>query len=99
MATTSNPTTNPNPQAKVNALLTEIEAMRAENARITAQLTAKASGRISLKVTEKGGLSVYGLQRFPVTLYREQWEAVMARKDEILAACAKLPVKADKSGF
>ena len=36
-----------------------------------------------LKVSEKGGVSVYGLGRFPVTLYREQWEKLLAMSDEI----------------
>lgn len=53
----------------------------------TAQLsTLKAStSRISYKVSEKGGLSVYGLQRWPITLYREQWEKLLAKADEIRA--------------
>jgi hypothetical protein len=38
---------------------------------------------MSLKVSEKGGLSVYGLGRFPVTLYREQWEKLLGMADEI----------------
>lgn len=36
-----------------------------------------------MKVSEKGGLSVYGLGRFPVTLYREQWVKLLAMADEI----------------
>ncbi len=36
-----------------------------------------------LKVSEKGGVSVYGLGRFPVTLYREQWEKLLSMADEI----------------
>ena len=36
-----------------------------------------------LKVSEKGALSVYGLSRFPVTLYKEQWEKLLAMSDEI----------------
>jgi hypothetical protein len=55
----------------------EIERLRAENA----ALKAKAIG---MKVTEKGGLSVYGLGRFPVTLYRGQWERLLDAKDDIL---------------
>ena len=47
----------------------EIERLRAENERLKDQRT----GRTSLKVSEKGGVSVYGLGRFPVTLYKEQW--------------------------
>jgi hypothetical protein len=38
---------------------------------------------MSLKVSEKGALSVYGLGRFPVTLYREQWEKLLAMADQI----------------
>ena len=44
------------------------------------------SGRsVSLKVSEKGGVSVYGLGRFPVTLYKEQWAKLLAMSDEIKA--------------
>ena len=57
----------------------EIERLRAENE----ALKRPASGQMSLKVSEKGGLSVYGLGRFPVTLYREQWEKLLAMADEI----------------
>lgn len=46
-----------------------------------------APGRLSLKIGEKGGLSVCGLQRFPVTLYAEQWERLLcpAQREVILA--------------
>lgn len=44
--------------------------------------------RISLKVTDKGGLSAYGLGRFPVTLYRSQWERLLAEADTIRAFIA-----------
>lgn len=46
----------------------ELERLRAENA----QLKRTANRGVSLKVSEKGGVSVYGLGRFPVTLYKEQ---------------------------
>ena len=59
----------------------EIERLRAENE----ALKKPARGQMSLKVSEKGGLSVYGLGRFPVTLYREQWEKLLAMADEIRA--------------
>jgi hypothetical protein len=52
-------------------LKTEIQRLRAENE----ALKKPARGQMSLKVSEKGGLSVYGLGRFPVTLYREQWKS------------------------
>ena len=40
-------------------------------------------GQMSLRVSEKGALSVYGLGRFPVTLYREQWEKLLGMGEEI----------------
>ena len=57
----------------------EIERLRAENE----ALKRPARGQMSLKVSEKGGLSVYGLGRFPVTLYREQWEKLLGMADQI----------------
>jgi hypothetical protein len=60
-------------------LKAEIERLRAENQ----TLKKPARGQMSLKVSEKGGLSVYGLGRFPVTLYREQWEKLLGMADEI----------------
>jgi hypothetical protein len=59
----------------------EIERLRAENA----ALKARGSRGVSLKVSEKGGLSVYGLGRFPVTLYKEQWAKLLDMADEIRA--------------
>jgi hypothetical protein len=56
----------------------EIERLRAEN-----ETLKRPRGQMSLKVSEKGGLSVYGLGRFPVTLYREQWEKLLGMADEI----------------
>jgi len=61
-------------------LKAEIEKLRAENDRLK---KPTARGQVSLKVSEKGGLSVYGLGRFPVTLYREQWEKLLALSDDI----------------
>lgn len=60
-------------------LKAEIERLRAENE----SLKKPARGQMSMKVSEKGGLSVYGLGRFPVTLYREQWEKLLGMADEI----------------
>ena len=55
--------------------------LRAENE----ALKQPARGRVYLKVSEKGGLSVYGMGRFPVTLYREQWEKLLSMAEEIRA--------------
>jgi hypothetical protein len=60
-------------------LQAEIERLRAENE----ALKKPTRGQTSLKVSEKGGLSVYGLGRFPVTLYREQWEKLLGMADQI----------------
>ena len=58
----------------------ELEKLRAENAALK---KPAARGQLYLKVSEKGGLSVYGLGRFPVTLYREQWEKLLGLADTI----------------
>jgi hypothetical protein len=60
-------------------LRAEIERLRAENE----ALKKPTRGQLSLKVSEKGALSVYGLGRFPVTLYREQWEKLLGMTDQI----------------
>ncbi|PWU07117.1 MAG: hypothetical protein C5B51_10815 [Terriglobia bacterium] len=57
---------------------TEIERLRAEN-----EALKRPRGQTSLRVSEKGALSVYGLGRFPVTLYREQWEKLLGMADDI----------------
>ena len=60
-------------------LKAELERLKTENERLKSQ-----RGRgVSLKVSEKGGVSVYGLGRFPVTLYKEQWTKLLAMADEI----------------
>jgi hypothetical protein len=62
-------------------LQAELERLRAENER----LKSSGRGRVALKVSEKGALSVYGMGRFPVTLYKEQWLKLLAMSDEIRA--------------
>jgi hypothetical protein len=57
----------------------ELERLRAENA----ALKSRNSRGVSLRVSEKGGVSVYGLGRFPVTLYKEQWARLLDMADEI----------------
>jgi hypothetical protein len=57
----------------------ELERLRQENA----ALKKGAAKGVSLKVSEKGGLSVYGLGRFPVTLYKEQWTKLLDMSEEI----------------
>jgi hypothetical protein len=73
----------------------ELERLRAENE----SLKQQKSRAVSLKVSEKGGVSVYGLGRFPVTLYKEQWAKLLDMADEIRAFIkeneAKLKSKGD----
>lgn len=60
--------------------------LRAELARLqqeNAALKQGAARGISMKVSEKGGLSVYGLGRFPITLYKEQWTRLLDMSDDI----------------
>jgi hypothetical protein len=59
----------------------ELARLRAENA----ALKSRTARGISLKVSEKGGVSVYGLGRFPVTLYKEQWAKLLDMADDIRA--------------
>jgi hypothetical protein len=60
-------------------LQAELERLRAENER----LKNRGARGVSLKVSEKGGVSVYGLGRFPVTLYKEQWTRLLDMADDI----------------
>jgi hypothetical protein len=57
----------------------ELERLRAENT----SLKNRSEKGLSLKVSQKGGVSVYGLGRFPVTLYKEQWTRLLDMSDEI----------------
>ena len=59
----------------------ELDRLRAENERLKNRQTRG----VSLKVSEKGGVSVYGLGRFPVTLYKEQWARLLDMADDIRA--------------
>jgi hypothetical protein len=60
-------------------LKSEIERLRAENE----ALKKSSSKGLSMRVSEKGAVSVYGLGRFPVTLYKEQWLRVLDMADDI----------------
>lgn len=62
-------------------LKAELERLRAENEALKSKKNEK--GKLSMKVSEKGALSVYGMGRFPVTLYKEQWLKLLAISDEI----------------
>lgn len=62
-------------------LKAEIERLKAENE----ALKKPARGTLSMKVSEKGALSVYGMGRFPVTLYKEQWLKLLGIAEDIKA--------------
>ena len=62
-------------------LTAELERLRAENER----LKKRSDRATSLKVSEKGGVSLYGLGRFPVTLYKEQWVKLLDLAEDIRA--------------
>ena len=60
-------------------LKAELERLKNENA----ALKKGQAAATRIKVSEKGGVSVYGLGRFPVTLYQEQWLKLLNMTDEI----------------
>ena len=61
------------------------EELMARIAELEKQMGSKRSGRLEFKVSEKGAVSVYGLGRFPVTLYYEQWKRLLGMSDELQA--------------
>jgi hypothetical protein len=68
------------PSPTAAQLAAELAAVKAQLA--AAQQAAQATRRISFKVSEKGAVSVYGLNaRFPVTLYADQWDRLLSETD------------------
>lgn len=65
-------------------LKAELERLKSENETLK---KAKSAGKkeISFKVSQKGAVSVYGMGRFPVTLYKEQWTRLLGKKEDLLA--------------
>ena len=61
------------------------DELKAKLAELEKQVQGKKRGNIDFKVSEKGGVSVYGLGRFPVTLYYEQWVRLLGQADQIRA--------------
>jgi hypothetical protein len=59
----------------------ELERLKAENESLREK--QKRGSAVSMKVSEKGAVSVYGLGRFPVTLYQEQWSKLLSLSDDI----------------
>jgi hypothetical protein len=61
-------------------LLAEIERLKSENENLKKPMQR---GVITFKVSDKGAVSVYGLGRFPVTLYKEQWEKLLEQAPDL----------------
>jgi len=61
------------------------EELKARIAELEQKLSSRKTGKLEFRVSEKGGVSVYGLGRFPVTLYYEQWMRLLGQIDELRA--------------
>ena len=76
------------------------EEMLARIAELEKQVGGRKSGSLELRVSEKGGVSVYGLGRFPVTLYYEQWVRLLDSADGLRAFLeenkSKLKLKSER---
>ena len=59
------------------------DELLARIAELEKQVGSKKTGRLEFRVGEKGGVSVYGLGRFPVTLYYEQWLRLLGAADDL----------------
>jgi len=59
------------------------DELKARLAEMEKQVQGRKRGAIDFKVSEKGGVSVYGLGRFPVTLYYEQWIRLLEQADQL----------------
>ena len=82
MATRVNPSVQV-PSDPFDAILAEVARLRAENEALRARAPQPRS--MTLKVSEKGAVSLYGMRRFPVTFYRQEWERILAHADQIKA--------------
>ena len=57
----------------------ELERLRAENE----ALKSRSARELRLQVSQKGGVSLYGIRRFPVTFYADEWDQILGKSDEI----------------
>ena len=65
------------------------EELKAKLAELEKQAQGRKKGAVEFRVSEIGGASVYGLGRFPVTLYKEQWAKLLDMADDIRAFIAE----------
>jgi len=70
--------------AEQEDLQAELERLRAENE----TLKTRATRELRLQVSQKGGVSLYGIRRFPITFYADEWERILGQADEIRAFLA-----------
>ena len=82
--------------ANEDEMRAELERLRRENEALKRQQSAPRTP--TLKVSQKGAVSLYGLGRFPVTLYKEQWERVLGMADEIRRFLAEHDGELKKKG-
>jgi hypothetical protein len=61
------------------------DELKARLSELEKQTAGRRTGELQFKVGEKGGVSVYGLGRFPVTLYYEQWVRLLDASTELRA--------------
>lgn len=64
-------------------MLAELTRLKAENAKLLAEKTKATVAKLSIKVSSKGAVSVYGLGKWPVTLYASQWTRLLAVAKDI----------------
>jgi hypothetical protein len=75
-------------EAKMNDLLAQMAKLQAENARLAEEAKAAkkaATAALSIAVSSKGAVSVYGLGRFPVTLYADGWKRLAGKMADVMA--------------
>ena len=78
-------TTTPGGASEADTLRAAIEALRAENELLKLKATAQSHQGLSIRVSQSGAVSIYGLGRFPVTLYKEQWLRLLDIAPELKA--------------
>lgn len=77
-------TTQTAPAPDMDALLAQIAKLQADNAK----LKASRNSKLTLKVSAKGAISVYGMGKWPITLYSQQWERLLDNAEDIRAFIA-----------
>jgi len=67
--------------AEQEDLQAELERLRAENE----TLKTRATRELRLQVSQKGGVSLYGIRRFPITFYADEWDRILGMANEVRA--------------